>query len=87
LENIMKLKESDKSKIKEILQQKHFVKEGIIDYIFGKKLVRKLSKDKEFLRLAKKVDDDMSNLRKKVKDMEARGEEIPATYKAYLNLK
>lgn len=83
----MKLKETDKIKIKEILQKKHFVKEGIIDYIFGKKLVKKLSKDKEFLRLAKKVDNNMSDLRKKVKDMEARGEKIPASYKNLLNLK
>ena len=83
----MKLTEENKNKIKEILQNKHFVKEGIIDYIFGKRLVKKLSKDKEFLRLAKRVDDDMTNLRKKVKDMEAKGEEIPARYKAYLNLK
>lgn len=83
----MKLTESDKTKIKEVLQTKHFVKEGIIDYIFGKALSRKLSKDKEFLKLAKRVDDDMSRIRKKVKDMEAKGEEIPARYKAYLNLK
>lgn len=83
----MKLTETHKNRIKEVLQTKHFVREGIIDYIFGKALVRKLSKDREFLKLAKKVDDDMSRIRKKVKDMEANGEEIPARYKTYLNLK
>jgi hypothetical protein len=83
----MKLTETHKKRIKEALQAKHFIKEGIIDYIFGKRLVKKLSADKEFIRLAKKVDSNMDNLRKKVKDMEAKGERIPASYKNILNLK
>ena len=57
---------------------------GLIEYIFGKLLVNKLSGDKEFIRLANKVDSNMDNLRKKVKDMEVRGEEIPEVYKNML---
>lgn len=83
----MKLTKEQKNKIKETLSKKHSLNEGIVDYIFGKLLVKKLSKDKEFLRLAKKLDDDMEQLRKKVEDMKKRGERIPNSYKAILNIK
>jgi hypothetical protein len=83
----MKLTEQDKNKVKEFIQKKHSLKEGLVDYIFGKVLVKKLSKDKDFLRLAKKLDDDMDEIRKKVEDMKSKGVEIPNTYKAILNIK
>lgn len=83
----MKLTESQKKSIKEFITKKHSLKEGIIDYIFGKVLVNKLSKDKDFITMAKKLDSDMEELRKKVEDMQARGEKIPHSYKYLLNIK
>jgi hypothetical protein len=82
----MKLTNEYKTRIKETLTKKHSLKEGIVDYIFGKVLTKQLKKDKDFLRMAKKLDDDMEQLRKKVEDMKKRGEKIPNSYKAILNI-
>ena len=40
----MKLTETKKKSIKEFITKKHSIREGIIDYIFGKVLVNKLKK-------------------------------------------
>mgnify|MGYP001036876808 CR=1 FL=1 len=57
---------------------------GLIEYIFGKRLVNKLSNDEEFLELAKKVDKNRIELINKVRVMKSKGEKIPETYKTYL---
>jgi len=57
---------------------------GLIDYIFGKRLVSILKKDEEFLELAEKVDKDRIELINKVRVMKSKGEKIPETYKIYL---
>ena len=57
---------------------------GLIEYIFGKILVNKLSNDEEFLELAEKVDKDRIELINKVRVMKSKGEKIPETYKGYL---
>jgi len=57
---------------------------GLIEYIFGKRLISILKKDEEFLKLAQKVDKNRIEIINKVREMKARGEEIPARYKAYL---
>ena len=82
----MKLTENIKNKIKEAITKKHSLKEGIVDYIFGKLLVKKLEKDKDFVTMAKKLDSDMEKLRDKVDQMQKNGEKIPPHYKAILNL-
>lgn len=83
----MRISEINKKKIKEFISKKHDMKEGIIDYIFGKKMISKLEKDKDFLAMAKKLDDDMQKLRDEVEDMKKRGEKIPHSYKAILNIR
>lgn len=83
----MKLTERKKRKIKEFISKKHDMKEGIVDYIFGKKLVSNLEKDDDFLKLAKNLDNDMDILRKKVERMKKNGEKIPHSYKAILNIR
>lgn len=83
----MKLSENIKNRIKKIITQKHSLKEGVVDYIFGKVLVKKLEKDKDFITMAKKLDSDMQKLKDKVEQMKQNGEKIPAHYKAILNIK
>jgi len=83
----MKLTETKKNKIKEFISKKHDMKEGVVDYIFGKKMVSTLQKDDDFLKLAKNLDNDMDALRKKVDRMQKNGERIPHSYKAILNIK
>lgn len=83
----MKLTETKKNKIKEFISKKHDMKEGIVDYIFGKKLVSNLEKDDDFLKLARNLDNDMDALRKKVERMQKNGERIPHSYKAILNIR
>jgi hypothetical protein len=82
----MRISEINKKKIKEAITKKHSLKEGIVDYIFGKLLVKKLSKDKDFLAMAKKLDDDMQKLRDEVEDLKKKGKPIPHSYKAILNI-
>ena len=83
----MKLTETKKNKIKEFISKKHDMKEGVVDYIFGKKLVSNLEKDDDFLKLARNLDNDMDALRKKVERMQKSGEKIPHSYKAILNIR
>jgi hypothetical protein len=82
----MKLTNESKNKIKEVITKKHSLKEGLVDYIFGKVLVKKLSKDIDFIRMAKKLDSDMQKLRDEVEDLKKQGKPIPHSYKAILNL-
>lgn len=82
----MKLTNESKNKIKEVITKKHSLKEGLLDYIFGKVLVKKLSKDSDFIRMAKKLDSDMQKLRDEVEDLKKQGKPIPHSYKAILNL-
>jgi len=83
----MKLTESKKQSIKEFLTKKHSIKEGVIEYIFGKVLVNKLKNDKSFIAMAKKFDSDMQELRDEVERLRANGEPIPRSYKNLLNIK
>ena len=57
---------------------------GLIDYIFGKILVNKLSNDEEFKELSQKVDKNRIEIIDKVKKMKLKGEKIPERYKGYL---
>jgi len=57
---------------------------GLIEYIFGKRLISILKKDEEFLILSKKVDEDRIRIINRVKEMKSKGESIPQTYKSYL---
>jgi cobalamin biosynthesis protein CobT len=83
----MKLTETKKKVIKEFLTKKHSIKEGVIEYIFGKILVNKLKNDKSFIAMAKKLDADMQELRDEVERLRANGERIPLSYKNILNIK
>jgi cobalamin biosynthesis protein CobT len=83
----MKLTEAKKKSIKEFLTKKHSIKEGVIEYIFGKILVNKLKNDKSFIAMAKKLDADMQELRDEVERLKANGERIPLSYKNILNIK
>jgi hypothetical protein len=75
------------NRIKEALTKKHSLKEGIIDYIFGKMMVNKLSKDKDFVAMATKLDRDMQKIRDKVEQLKKDGKPIPNSYKVLLNIK
>ena len=86
MENTMKLTETKKKSIKEFITKKHSIREGIIDYIFGKVLVNKLKKDSDFMAMATKLDDDMQKLRDEVEQLKAQGKRIPKSYKAILNI-
>ena len=44
-------------------------------------IYRAASQDKEFVRLAKKVDESQEKMKKKVAEMEAKGEKVPKLYK------
>ena len=57
---------------------------GLIEYIFGKILVNKLSNDEKFLELSEKVDKNRIELINTVRVMKSKGEKIPETYKVYL---
>lgn len=83
----MKLTETKKTRIKEFLAKKHSIKEGVIEYIFGKVLVHKLKNDKSFMAMAKRLDRDLQELRDEVERLRANGERIPDSYKAILNIK
>lgn len=82
----MKLTENTKKSIKEFLTKKHSIKEGVIEYIFGKILVNKLKKDSDFMAMAKRLDSDMQKLRDEVEQLKAQGKPIPKSYKAILNI-
>jgi hypothetical protein len=82
----MKLTETKKKVIKEFLAKKHSIKEGVIEYIFGKILVNKLKNDKDFVAMANKLDKDMQELRDEVERLKAQGKKIPNSYKAILNI-
>ena len=82
----MKLTETKKTRIKEFLTKKHSLKEGVIEYIFGKILVNKLKNDKSFIAMSKKLDKDMQELRDEVERLKANGERIPLSYKHILNI-
>ena len=73
--------------ISSALAKKHGMNEGLVDYIFGKVLTRKLKKDKKFNQIAKELDTAMDKLKKEVERMKKNGEEIPASYKQILNIK
>lgn len=75
------------ARIKEAIAKKHSLKEGIIDYIFGKVMVNRLSKDKDFLAMASKLDSDIQKIRDKVEKLTKDGKPIPPHYKAILNIK
>jgi hypothetical protein len=75
------------NRIKEALTKKHSLREGIIDYIFGKVMVNKLSKDKDFIAMATKLDADIQKIRDKVEQLKKDGKPIPPHYKAILNIK
>jgi hypothetical protein len=75
------------NRIKEALTKKHSLREGIIDYIFGKVMVNKLSKDKDFIAMATKLDADIQKIRDKVEQLKKNGKPIPPHYKAILNIK
>jgi predicted translin family RNA/ssDNA-binding protein len=75
------------NRIKEALTKKHSLREGIIDYIFGKMMVNKLSKDKDFVAMATKLDRDMQKIRDKVEQLKKDGKPIPNSYKVLLNIK
>ena len=83
----MKITEKNINRLKEAFVKKHSLKEGIIDYIFGKVLVKKLSNDSDFLAMAKKLDSDMQEIRDKVEKLKKDGKPIPPHYKAILNIK
>lgn len=83
----MKLTKETKNLVREIAK-----KHNLSEWKFFKSLVKqavfkKALKDKEFVRLAKQVDSSMEKIAQKVKDMEARGEEVPDLYKNYLAAK
>lgn len=82
----MKLTETKKKSIKEFLTKKHSLKEGVIEYIFGKILVNKLKNDKDFMSMANKLDKDMQELRDEVEKLKAQGKRIPNSYKQILNI-
>lgn len=50
------LTEENRQRIKEYFTKKYNLKEGIIDYIFGKVLVSKLKSDKNFVEFSKELD-------------------------------
>ena len=82
----MKITEKNINRLKEAFVKKHSLKEGIIDYIFGKVLTNKLSNDKNFVTMAKKLDSDMQELRNKVEKLKKDGKPIPHLYKHILNI-
>jgi hypothetical protein len=75
------------NRIKEAIAKKHSLREGIIDYIFGKMMVNALSKDKDFVAMATKLDRDMQKIRDKVEQLKKDGKPIPNSYKVLLNIK
>lgn len=74
------------ARIKEALTKKHSLREGVVDYIFGKMMVKKLSTDKDFINMSKKLDSDMQKLRDKVEKLKKAGKPIPSSYKQILNI-
>jgi hypothetical protein len=86
MENTMKLTETKKKSIKEFITKKHSIREGVIEYIFGKILVNKLKNDKDFVAMANKLDRDMQELRDEVERLKAQGKRIPNSYKHILNI-
>ena len=45
-------------------------------------MYKKAMKDEEFVRLAKKVDESQERMKKKIAEMEARGEKVPDLYRS-----
>jgi hypothetical protein len=50
-------------------------------------MVNKLSKDKDFVAMATKLDRDMQKIRDKVEQLKKDGKPIPNSYKVLLNIK
>lgn len=73
-----KLTESQKTTIKNFLTKKYSLKEGIIDYIFGKVLVNKLKNDQNFISLAKEIDRRMDITKRIVQSAANKGEPVPS---------
>lgn len=80
----MKLSKETQNIVKEIARKHNLNELGFFKSLVKQAMFRKALKDKEFVKLAKQVDSSMERIAKKVKDMEARGEEVPDLYKNYL---
>lgn len=73
-----KLTEDQKQVIKNYFTKKYNLKEGIIDYIFGKVLVNKLKNDKNFISLAKDLEKRMDITKRIVQSAANKGEPVPS---------
>ena len=80
----MKLSKETQNIVKEIARKHNLNEFGFFKSLVKQAMFRKALKDKEFVKLAKQVDSSMERIAKKVKDMEARGEDVPDLYKNYL---
>lgn len=71
------LTEENRQRIKEYFTKKYKLKEGIIDYIFGKVLVNKLKNDKNFVEFSRELDRKLKAEKEAIKWYADKGAPIP----------
>jgi hypothetical protein len=77
----MKLTKETQNVVKEIARKHNLNEFKFFRALVKNAMYRAALKDKEFVRLAKQVDSSMEKMKKKIKDMEARGEKVPDLYR------
>lgn len=80
----MKITNEDRHLFSEIVKKHKLTKESFLMKIFKRKLTKQLQKDKNLQQAIKDGDKRIEDLKKLVKDMKAKGIEIPAYAKRYL---
>lgn len=75
---------TNEQRIKEALNKKYNIPEGIIDTIFKRALASKIKGDPELQKLAKDLDSAYSNLRAKAEERKRQGKPIPSAWQHLL---
>lgn len=80
----MKLTQEDKNLFSEVVKKHDLKNESFLMRIFKKKLSKELENDKDLQQAIKDGDKMVANLKKTVRDAQAKGYKIPSYAKKYL---
>jgi len=83
----MKIDESHRRALKEVVQKHKIVKEGIVANLFKRLLKSKLASSSDLMQAINKTDASMARLNKSIAKAENNGMVIPDELKQYLGIK
>jgi hypothetical protein len=79
----MRISEENYKKFNTIKEKYSLKNEGILSFIFKKKLKKALDNDKELQNALEDADKSLENLKKSIKDLEKKGYKIPDELKRF----